>query len=138
MDHISNLNSNPRQAEPLNTLTEFKEFAETELNKYNKLLLMKGNQDYKNRQLLQMTGNLIENLLTCLNVEDAKGIIQKRFRDVFEVKVFFDKDPNFSTNSVLPHDSDTIQKLSTPREVLKIEEADRIRHESYLAQSIIM
>ena len=91
MDSISSLPFIPRQSDEMCTLADFKELSQDELNKYHKLLTMKANQDYKNRQILQITGNLIENLLNCLNAEDAKQIIQEKFKLIFGISPSFNQ-----------------------------------------------
>ena len=44
------------------TLTDFKLFSQCEIDKFEKLHSMRNSQDFKNRQVLQIIGNLIENL----------------------------------------------------------------------------
>lgn len=49
MENISSMSFNPRQSDEMCTLSDFKELSFDELNKYQKLLTCKANQDYKNR-----------------------------------------------------------------------------------------
>ena len=90
MDSFSTPTFIPRQSEEVFTLSEFKELAEQELNKYSKLFTMKVSQDYKNRQIKQVTGNLIESLLSCLTQEEAIQIVSEKFKVLFGITPSFD------------------------------------------------
>ncbi len=137
MDSISSVPFNPRQSDEMCTLSDFKELSQDELNKYHKLLTMKANQDYKNRQILQITGNLIENLLNCLNVEDAKQIIQEKFKLIFGISPSFNQNDSHQETGEIEVVHQTV-KVSQSREQTKQEEKEKLKYESYIAQSIIM
>lgn len=60
---------------------------------------MKGTQEYKNRQILQIIGNLFENLMQCLTCADTKVIIKEK------LKLLFDMNVSFNTQEINPEDS---------------------------------
>jgi hypothetical protein len=133
MENITSMSFNPRQSDEMCTLSDFKDLSTDELNKYHKLLTCNAGQAYKNRQILQITGNLIENLLNCLTADDAKKIIQEKFKLVFGLSPIFQNDLKEDDLGEIEVVSNGHPKMTGIRDQNKQEEKEKLKYESYIA-----